>query len=245
MPGVEKENINSPPCNPSILRSALTKSGRRGDARLSTRELLKRLCLNNGDQGRDKLDSKEKNEIDKLLAQTEDNNEKWGEEVDQKLTEIKSSMKISLNNQENMMGQLAAIEDLMKSANPRELEKLKKEKDHIQRQNVLVTKQLNEARAKIAALEKQNRDAQDAFDRLKAGTNTRNQRPSIVASNSTPSYPQRTQGSITKHVGKERAMLNYKQSVNDGSVKQAPAFGPGRRHPNGEISLSKKDPFKL
>ena len=143
-----------------------------------------------------------------------------------------------------MLGRLETIEDMMKSANPRELEKLRKEKDNIQRQLVLTTKRIAELLAKIAAMEKQHEDLQDAYDRLKAGGKTRMSRPS-VASNSTPSYPQRTQGSITKHVGKERAMLNYKQSVNDGSVKQAPAFGPGRRHPNGEISLSKKDPFKM
>lgn len=245
MPGVEKENLNSPPCDPSILRRAMIKSSRRGDERLSARKLRKRLGLINADQDRDNLNSEEENEIDKLLAETEDNTAKWTEEADRKFAEIKSYQIKSLSNQVDMMDRLATIENLMKSANPKELEKLRKEKDQIQRNYVLVTKQLNDAKAKIAALKKQNRETQDAFDRLKAGGKPRMSRPSTAASNSTPCYPQRTQGSITRHVGKERAMLNYQQSVNDGSVKQAPAFGPGRRHPNGEIALSKKDPFKL
>jgi hypothetical protein len=40
-------------------------------------------------------------------------------------------------------------------------------------------------------------------------------------------------------------MGNYQHSVDNGSIRHAPASGPGRRHPNGEISLSKKDPSKF
>ena len=251
---MEKENqstptLSSPPCNPSILRSAFTKSTRKEDNRFSTRELSKSLDLNvdvgvgkgslkNGDN----LNADEEKELEAFLRRKKETS---GERIESSMKLVREDQKVSLRNQENMLGRLATIEDLMKSANPKELERLKKERDHIQRQYVLVTKRNGQLLAKIASLEKQNREAQDAFDRLKAGGKTRISRPSTVASNSTPSYPQRTQGSITRHVGKERAMLNYQKSVDDGSVKQAPAFGPGRRHPNGEISLSKKDPFKL
>ena len=259
---MEKENqstpaLSSPPCNPNNLRSAFSKSARKEDNRFCTRELSKSLDVNvdvgvgkRSLQNGDDLNAEEENELEAFLRLKKATSGERKETMD-KLVQIESSLKLvredqvtSLTNQEIMLGRLATIEDMMKSANPRELEKLRKEKDNIQRQLVLTTKRIAELLAKIAAMEKQHEDLQDAYDRLKAGGKTRMSRPSVL-SNSTPSYPQRTQGSITKHVGKERAMLNYKQSVNDGSVKQAPAFGPGRRHPNGEISLSKKDPFKM
>ena len=158
-PYMEKENqstptLSSPPCNPNNLRSAFTKSARKEDNRFSTIELSKSLDINadvgvgkrslkNGDD----LNAEEENELEAFLRLKKATNSERKETMD-KLVQIESSMKlvrddqkVSLRNQANMMGRLATIEDLMKSANPRELEKLKKERDHIQRQNVLVTKQ--------------------------------------------------------------------------------------------------------
>ena len=256
-----KENqstINSPPCNINNLRSAFTKSARKKDNPFSTSELSESLGVNvdvgvgkRSLKDGDDLNADEEKELEAFMRHKRETAGERGAAM-AKLVQIQSSLDLvredqttSLNNQEDMKGRLAKIEAMIQSASPLELEKLRKEKDNIQRQLVITTKRNFELQAKITAMEKRHKDLQDAYDRMKAGGKNRISRPSTAASNSTPCYPQRTQGSITRHVGKERAMLNYQQSVNDGSVKQAPAFGPGRRHPNGEIALSKKDPFKL
>ena len=131
------------------------------------------------------------------------------------------------------------LSKMIEESNPEQAKKVKDTNVLLRKQVTILKKQLEESRKAQAEAEKKL--VRDKNLQIK-GTD---QKKSTLASRSAPAdLAHRVEQSISGHIGKERACDNFEHSVKAGVIKEAPAFGPGRRHRDGKLG-KKKSPFKL
>ena len=140
---------------------------------------------------------------------------------------------------EHMKGMITNLSQKLEGSNPEQAKKVKDTNVLLRKQVTMLQKQLEESRKAQAEAEKKL--VRDKNLQIK-GTD---QKKSTLASRSAPTHlAPRVEQSISGHIGKERACDNFEHSVKAGVIKEAPAFGPGRRHRDGKLG-KKKSPFKL
>mmetsp|Transcript_26116 Transcript_26116/g.52944 ORF Transcript_26116/g.52944 Transcript_26116/m.52944 type:complete len:218 (-) Transcript_26116:1602-2255(-) len=125
----------------------------------------------------------------------------------------------------NIESELKDVKELIKSSNPQQCAKL-------QASNVRLKKREIELEKKVAVMEKELDESRRVDSRK---TKTGSQLKKGSTQTSSLQQPQE------EHA--EESHLGRQQAASNGTVKPAPAFGPGRRFKDGR--LKKKSPFKL